>query len=80
MCAMRMWSADLETQARRIIAHVGLEWDEACLAFHRNKRPVKTASATQVRRPIYQSSIGRWRPYEDLLGAAFEGIASASSE
>ena len=59
--------ADLETQARRIIAHAGLEWDEACLAFHRNKRPVKTASATQVRRPIYKSSIGRWKPYEDLL-------------
>ena len=63
--------ADLETQARRIIAHVGLDWDEACLAFHRNKRPVKTASATQVRRPIYQSSIGRWRPYRGSLGAAF---------
>jgi tetratricopeptide (TPR) repeat protein len=59
--------ADLETQARRIISHAGLEWDEACLAFHRNKRPVKTASATQVRRPIYKSSIGRWKPYEDLL-------------
>lgn len=59
--------ADLETEARRIVGHAGLAWDEACLAFHNNKRPVKTASATQVRRPIYQSSIGRWRPYENLL-------------
>jgi tetratricopeptide (TPR) repeat protein len=59
--------ADLEPQARRIIAHCGLEWDDACLAFHRNARPVRTASATQVRQPVYRSSIGRWRPYEDAL-------------
>jgi sulfotransferase family protein len=58
---------DFETQARRIVAHCGLEWDEACLAFHKNKRPVKTASALQVRRPIYQSSVGRWLPYKDQL-------------
>ncbi len=72
--------ADLETQARRIIAHAGLEWDEACLAFHRNKRPVKTASATQVRRPIYKSSIGRWKPYEDLLAPLLKELRGASSE
>ena len=59
--------ADFETQARRIVAHCGLEWNEACLAFHENKRPVKTASSLQVRRPIYQSSIGRWLPYKDQL-------------
>jgi len=58
---------DFETQARRIVAHCGLEWDEACLAFHENKRPVKTASALQVRKPIYQSSVGRWVPYKDQL-------------
>ncbi|HLJ63861.1 MAG TPA: tetratricopeptide repeat protein [Stellaceae bacterium] len=59
--------ADLETNAKAIIAHAGLPWDEACLAFHKNERPIRTASATQVRRPIYQSSIGRWRPYKDML-------------
>jgi tetratricopeptide (TPR) repeat protein len=59
--------ADIETQARRIVAHVGLEWDEACLAFYENDRPIRTASATQVRQPIYNSSIGRWRAYGDLL-------------
>ncbi|SRR5579883_1642970 len=58
---------NFEAQARRIVAHCGLEWDDACLAFHKNKRPVKTASALQVRRPIYSSSVGRWLPYKDQL-------------
>ena len=58
---------DLAEQARRIVAHCGLQWDDACLQFHRTKRVVRTASAAQVRRPIYRSSIGRWRAYEDLL-------------
>ncbi len=58
---------DLETQARRIISHVGLPWDDACLSFHETKRPVRTASATQVRQPIYKTSIGRWKPYQNLL-------------
>jgi Flp pilus assembly protein TadD len=59
--------ADLEGAARRIVAHCGLPWDEHCLDFHRTKRPVRTASATQVRRPIYSSSVGRWRAYEPFL-------------
>ena len=60
--------ADLEGQARRIIAYCGLPWDDRCLAFHKTERPIRTASATQVRRPIYKSAIGRWRVYEDHLG------------
>jgi hypothetical protein len=59
--------ADLEHQARRIIAHCGLDWDRRCLAFHQTERPIRTASATQVRQPIYSSSIGRWRVYEPFL-------------
>ena len=59
--------ADLETQARRLVAYCGLPWDDCCLAFHETKRPVRTASATQVRRPIYQSAVGRWRVYENEL-------------
>jgi tetratricopeptide (TPR) repeat protein len=59
---------DFEPQARRIVAHCGLDWDDGCLAFHRTQRPVQTASMLQVRQPIYQSSIGRWRPYQDWLG------------
>jgi tetratricopeptide (TPR) repeat protein len=59
--------ADLRTHARRIIAHCGLDWDEACLSFYKTQRPVRTASSAQVRRPIYRSSIGRWRPYRQQL-------------
>ena len=59
--------ADLEGQARRIVAHCGLDWDPRCLAFHQTERPVLTASATQVRQPIYNSSIGRWRGYKEFL-------------
>jgi tetratricopeptide (TPR) repeat protein len=60
--------ADLEGQARRMLAHCGLGWDERCLDFHLNPRPVRTASASQVRRPIFGDSIGRWRYYEPHLG------------
>jgi len=59
--------ADPEAQTRRLLAHCGLAWDPACLAFHETRRPVRTASAAQVRRPIYRESIGRWRLYGDLL-------------
>jgi hypothetical protein len=56
--------------AQRIIAHYGLDWDERCLAFHQTERPVRTASATQVRQPIYNSAIGRWRVCEPFFTAA----------
>ena len=59
--------ADLDGQARRIIAHCGLPWDDRCLAFHETERPVRTASATQVRQPIYSSAVGRWRVYGQHL-------------
>jgi tetratricopeptide (TPR) repeat protein len=59
--------ADLEASARRILAHCGLPWDPRCLDFHLTERMVRSASATQVRRPIYSSSIGRWRAYEPFL-------------
>lgn len=60
--------ADTETQARRILEYCGLEWDPRVLDFHKNERPVKTASASQVRKPIYSSSVARWRNYEAHLG------------
>jgi Flp pilus assembly protein TadD len=58
---------DLEGVARRIIAQCGLAWDPRCLDFHRTDRVVRTASATQVRQPLYQSAVGRWRRYEKFL-------------
>jgi tetratricopeptide (TPR) repeat protein len=59
--------ADVEREARRIIAHIGLEWNDACLKFYETERPVKTASLSQVRQPIYNSSVGRWKKYEAYL-------------
>ncbi|MFZ1991064.1 MAG: sulfotransferase [Alphaproteobacteria bacterium] len=58
---------DFETQARRIIAHCGLTWEESCLAFHRTHRPVHTISAAQVRKPIYRTSVARWQAYAAFL-------------
>jgi len=58
---------DLEGSARQMLAHCGLRWEDACLVFHATQRSVRTASAVDVRRPIYRSAIGRWRPYAHLL-------------
>jgi tetratricopeptide (TPR) repeat protein len=68
--------ADFERHARRIVAHCGLEWDERCLAFHETQRPVRTASAIQVRQPLYRSAVGRWRPYAAMLGPLLEALQS----
>ncbi len=59
--------ADLEGSARQLIGHCGLDWDPSCIAFHKSQRPVRTASAAQVRRPIYRTSLQRWRAYEPHL-------------
>jgi tetratricopeptide (TPR) repeat protein len=66
---------DLEDQARRIVAHCGLEWNDACLAFHNTQRVVRTASKNQVRQPIYRSSVGRWRPYQAQLQPLLDELA-----
>jgi hypothetical protein len=58
---------DFETQARRIIEFLGLDWDPACLSFHEETSAVRTFSRNQIRNPIYQSSVGRWRRYEKQL-------------
>ncbi|MGD8978013.1 MAG: sulfotransferase [Gammaproteobacteria bacterium] len=58
---------DPEGQVRQLLAFAGLDWDEACLNFHRSRRVIRTASYEQVRQPIYKSSIGRWRHYEPWL-------------
>lgn len=58
---------NLEAEARLIIEHCGLQWDDACLSFYKNSRPVLTASVAQVRQPVYNKSVGRWRRYESEL-------------
>ena len=65
---------DLEGVARRLVETCGLEWNARCLDFHRNKRPVRTASLVQIRRPVYKSSVGRWKNYESELAELFEAL------
>jgi tetratricopeptide (TPR) repeat protein len=58
---------NLEQQARRLIAYCDLPWDDRCLSFHKNTRPIATASNVQVRQPLYRSSVARWRRFEAFL-------------
>jgi Sulfotransferase family len=69
-------TADPETQARRLIAFCGLEWDTACLHPEGNGRAVQTASKWQARQPVYRSSVERWRRYEPWLGSLRELMPS----
>ena len=59
--------ADQEGESRRLLAHCGLDWSDACLAFHANRAPVSTPSAAQVRRPIYTDAVARWKRHADVL-------------
>ncbi len=54
-------------QSQTIIDHCRLHWEDACANFHLNPAPAATASAAQVRQPIYTSSVARWRRYEKEL-------------
>lgn len=58
---------DQEGWSKRLIKFIGLEWQENCLAFHKNERRISTASHWQVRQPIYKSSKERWRHYENFV-------------
>jgi len=66
--------ADNENQARALIDYCDLDWNGACLDFHKTKRIVRTASITQVRQPIYKTSVERWRKYETHLEPLLEAL------
>jgi tetratricopeptide (TPR) repeat protein len=67
---------DTELQSRRLIDFLGLDWEEACLQFHRTKRPVRTASVNQVRQEIFNTSIGRWKNYETYIGPLLKTLGN----
>jgi tetratricopeptide (TPR) repeat protein len=69
---------DQESVSKRLIDYLGLEWDEKCLEFHNNERNVMTPSNIQVRQPIYESSINRWKHYEKQLQPLVEVLQQAS--
>ena len=71
--------ADLEGESRRLIEFLGLDWEPACLEFHKTDRVVRTASGWQVRQPLFTRSVGRWRNYEKHLGPLFEALAEGGA-
>lgn len=66
--------ADQEAQSRRLIDHLGLPWDDACLRFFDNEGSVNTPSRWQVRQPIYSSSVKRWKNYEGTIQPLIEAL------
>ena len=71
--------ADLEGESRRMIDFLGLDWEPACLEFHKTERPIMTASGWKVRQPLFTRSIGRWRKYEPHLGPLLDVLAEAGT-
>jgi tetratricopeptide (TPR) repeat protein len=69
-----------EPVSRAIVDACGLEWEDSCLAFDRNKAPVATASAAQVRRPIYRDALARWRRFEKHLAPLVRRLDEAGIE
>lgn len=65
---------DLEGQSRRMMDFLGLPWDPSCLTFHEHTTAVRTASFEQVRRPVFTSSVGRWKTYRRHLGPLIDAL------
>ena len=66
-----------EHSSRSLVEFCGLNWDEQCMKFHENKRIVTTISYDQVRRPLYSTSMGRWRNYENHIPDLLEALDSS---
>jgi len=69
--------ADLGASVRPILAHCGLEFDPACLAFHHNRRTINTPSSEQVRQPIFREGLSQWRQYDRWLDPLRETLGDA---
>ncbi len=72
--------ADQRGETRALFDFCGLEWEEACLGFHQNTAATTTASASQVRRPLYESSVSQWRRYKTQLAELSSQLQSAGIE
>jgi len=66
---------DLETQVHRMLDFLGLDFEPACVEFHRTKRSVRTASSEQVRKPIYRAGVEQWRNFQPWLGELEQALA-----
>jgi tetratricopeptide (TPR) repeat protein len=65
---------DTEAQVRRLLSYCGLAFEDSCLRFYENDRPVRTPSAQQVRKPIYREGVEHWRHYEEWLQPLRESL------
>ncbi len=63
-----------EEETRKLLEYCGLPWDDRCLEFEKTDRPVRTASAAQVRQKMYKGSSEAWRPYEPYLGPLMKAL------
>ena len=72
--------ADQIDETRKLLEFCGLDWEDACAEFHRNPSATTTASASQVRRPIYDSSVAQWRHYTAQLASLSSALESAGIE
>jgi tetratricopeptide (TPR) repeat protein len=68
---------DQERQTRRLLAHCDLDWDDACLSFNEAVSPIATASAAQVRRPLYRDSLDQWRGVAHRLAPLADHLRAA---
>ena len=71
---------DTEAEIRRLLDHIGVPFDSACLRFHENDRAVRTASSEQVRRPINREGMEQWRAFEPWLGPLKRALGSTLAE
>jgi Tfp pilus assembly protein PilF len=69
---------DTRGQVRRVLEFLDLPWDDHCLRYYESERTVRTASLDQVRKPIYTSSIGRWKHYEQHLAPLIAALGSST--
>ena len=63
-----------ERVIRDLVGYIGLDWNPACLAFHRTNRRIRTTSHEQIRKPLYTDSIGRWKNYQQFLAGFDDGL------
>jgi hypothetical protein len=65
---------NIQTQCERLLNFLELDFDENMLSFYKSKRQVRTPSASQVRQPIYKTSVSAWKKYETHLQPLISGI------
>jgi hypothetical protein len=68
---------DLEGSVRRILDFCGLQFEPACVEFHKTTRSIRTASSEQVRQPIFREGLEQWKNYQPWLGPLRDALGDA---